>query len=199
MKVICLGDSITGQSQLHLYLKWSHILDLMFEAKYGPGKVMVQNHGMGGDTTQGVLNRLDSGVIAEKPGMVVLLIGGNDAAQPGFDPAQTMANYSLILERLQQAGAKVLCLQYAMLVDDANPGAAWVTLDDNNELIAQVAAQHGCPVLAMQPLMLAALKDHPVGELVAEDDRVHLHPRGELIFASAVFHKIEELEWVGKR
>lgn len=196
-KIVFLGDSITGRSDLVHYLKFSHIVDCMIEARWGAGKAVVVNRGIGGNTTTDVLKRFQTDVLDEHPDLVVLLISGNDANLKTPQEV-TRANLKEIVTRLHGVGSKVLLLQYHMLPNPQNPEKAWVHLPANNGLIAEVAAETGCPVLNMAPLMQAALGTHAVTELVNEADGVHLNSGGELVYARAVFAKLLELGWLGK-
>ena len=75
-----------------------------------PG-VKVANRGISGDTTRGVLIRLDEDVLALKPAGVVLLIGTNDLEEEA-DPETIGANLKLILAKLKAHNGKmpiVLC------------------------------------------------------------------------------------------
>lgn len=63
-QVVFIGDSITD-----LYVLDDYYADL---------PLAVYNRGIGGDTTEGVLKRLDVSVIDLKPSKVVLMIGTND-------------------------------------------------------------------------------------------------------------------------
>jgi lysophospholipase L1-like esterase len=73
--------------------------------------VKVANRGISGDTTRGVLIRLQEDVLSLKPAGVVLLIGTNDLEE-NADPETIAANLRLILAALKQHDAKmpvVLC------------------------------------------------------------------------------------------
>ncbi|HWN97600.1 MAG TPA: GDSL-type esterase/lipase family protein [Methylomirabilota bacterium] len=75
-----------------------------------PG-VKVANRGISGDTTRGVLIRLQEDVLALNPSGVVLLIGTNDLEEQA-DPEVIAGNVKLILAALKQHNAKmpiVLC------------------------------------------------------------------------------------------
>ena len=87
--IVFLGDSITQG--------WHDDLDGSF-----PG-LKVANRGISGDTTRGVLIRLDEDVIALNPRAVVLLIGTNDLDEAGSNPWQIAGNIRLIVERLHAA------------------------------------------------------------------------------------------------
>jgi lysophospholipase L1-like esterase len=80
-------------------------------SSYFPG-LKVANRGIGGDTTRGVLYRLDSDVLALDPDGVVLLIGTNDIGI-GADPDDVVDNIKAILARLKAHNAKmpiIVCL-----------------------------------------------------------------------------------------
>jgi lysophospholipase L1-like esterase len=85
--VVFLGDSIT---QL-----WGGGLGAAF-----PG-VKVANRGISGDTTRGVLIRLQEDVLALDPAAVVLLVGTNDLEE-GATPEVAAGNMALILAALER-------------------------------------------------------------------------------------------------
>ncbi len=95
--LVFLGDSITQG--------WGDDMGNSF-----PG-VKVANRGISGDTTRGVLIRLEQDVLALQPSGVVLLIGTNDLEE-GAEPETIAANLKLILAKLKAHNPKmpvVLC------------------------------------------------------------------------------------------
>lgn len=95
--LVFLGDSITQG--------WGENLGGIW------GELKVANRGISGDTTRGVLIRLQEDVLALKPRGVVLLIGTNDLEEQA-DPETIAANLKLILAQLKQADPSmpiVLC------------------------------------------------------------------------------------------
>jgi acyl-CoA thioesterase I len=72
-------------------------------------QVTVTNQGVNGDTTRGVLERLDSAV---PPGtdIVILQIGGNDLVRDHVSPDVVAANKRTITERLRAKGTEVYML-----------------------------------------------------------------------------------------
>jgi len=82
--IIMVGDSITATG------KWK---------EYFPTE-NIENFGIPGDDSYGVLNRLDV-VIAKKPSKIFLLIGINDLNKSCSD-GQVIDNYNLILWKLKQ-------------------------------------------------------------------------------------------------
>lgn len=84
--VIFLGDSITQG--------WKSLAQDFPDLK-------VANRGISGDTTRGVLYRLDADVLSLDPKAVVLLIGTNDISA-GADPADVAYNIKTILKRIRK-------------------------------------------------------------------------------------------------
>ena len=69
--------------------------------------VSVTNAGSSGDTTRGVLNRLDTAV-PQGTQIVVLSIGVNDVVQFGIDAKTMFTNLGAIIRRLRQRGIEEL-------------------------------------------------------------------------------------------
>ena len=90
--LVFLGDSITQG--------WGDNMGGSF-----PG-VKVANRGISGDTTRGMLIRLEEDVLALNPKGVVLLMGTNDLEEKA-EPETIAANLKLIVEALQQHDAKM--------------------------------------------------------------------------------------------
>jgi lysophospholipase L1-like esterase len=216
MKIVCLGDSITGQPNLRRYLKWPAILECMIEAASGEGSVHVVNRGIGGDATAGALKRIQNDVLDEKPDIVVILLGGNDAGGKR-PPEEVRENLAVIVRKCRTAGARVLLMQYHVLPNPDSPETAWSHLDDNNNIIAQVAEAEGVSLLDLGIPMKNALESQRLSELQGRDkngvatwvdipmeqehlvsakDGVHLNPGGELVFARTIFKKMRSLNWI---
>jgi lysophospholipase L1-like esterase len=95
--LVFLGDSITQG--------WGDGMGSRFSG------VKLANRGISGDTTRGVLIRLQEDVLALHPSGIVLLIGTNDLEDQA-DPETVAANLKLILAKLKEHNAKmpiVLC------------------------------------------------------------------------------------------
>ena len=82
--IVFLGDSLTDNCE------WGELLQ----------NPAIKNRGIAGDTTEGVLNRLDE-IIAMKPAKLFLLIGTNDLLY-GRSVADTVVSYEKIIERITQ-------------------------------------------------------------------------------------------------
>ena len=118
---VFLGDSITQG--------WGDDMGGSF-----PG-VKVANRGISGDTTRGVLIRLQEDVLALKPSGVVLLIGTNDIEE-GADPEVIAGNLKLILAELKKHNSTmpiVLCQVFPSSASKKRPAD---TIKKLNQLYA---------------------------------------------------------------
>ena len=103
-KILVFGDSLT--SGFGLPPEESFPAKLETKLRDGGLDVRVVNAGVAGDTTAGGLARLDWAV-ADKPDLVILELGANDALR-GIDPDTVRANLDKIIGKVQGAGAKLL-------------------------------------------------------------------------------------------
>lgn len=94
-RLICLGDSITYGYPYGPRASWVHLAQV-------PG-VRLVNRGLNGDTTAGMLRRLEAEVIAPGSAGAVVLGGTNDAFM-GCPAAQYRSNVGEMVSRLKAAG-----------------------------------------------------------------------------------------------
>ena len=59
------------------------------------------------------------------------------------------------------------------------------------------ARRTGAELLDLGPPLKTAARRHPRTELVNATDGIHLNPRGEMVYARAIFAKLDELGWLG--
>jgi lysophospholipase L1-like esterase len=83
--IVFVGDSITQEFQIHEY----------FSAP------KLYNRGIGGDTTVGLLTRLESSIFALKPNTLILQIGTNDFSVLRLEPPETIANMTQVIQTIQ--------------------------------------------------------------------------------------------------
>lgn len=102
--VLALGDSLTAGYGLEQEESFPAQLETsLHSAGYS---VNIVNAGVSGDTSAGALARIEW-ALAERPDIVLVTLGGNDALR-GLDPAQTYENLDQIIARIKQAGSRVL-------------------------------------------------------------------------------------------
>lgn len=88
--VVMVGDSLTADAP------WNEIFP----------KVQIANRGMGGDTTDNILLRMDT-ILSVTPKKALIMVGINDIRR-GASLDTVFQNYREIVKRLQQAGVTVI-------------------------------------------------------------------------------------------
>ncbi len=167
--VVLLGDSITQG--------WGDDF-----SGYFPG-LKVANRGISGDTTRGVLIRLQEDVLALHPRAVVLLIGTNDLEEEA-DPETIASNLKLILAGLKAANGDmpiVLCQVFPSSESKKRPAAK---IKKVNQLYAAIVK--GDPqvtVLEAWPLFANEQGDAKPEEM---PDLLHPNRAGYLKWAAAL-------------
>jgi hypothetical protein len=164
--VVMLGDSLTEGGP------WRELTGCLY----------LVNRGIGGDTSGGVLARLDE-IIALKPRAVFLMIGVNDISL-GVPAVTTIGNLRAILDRLQRAGIRSY-VAYVLPVA-ASYAKKRINVDINalNTGIAEVLADRPDSVaLDLRPRLRGA--DGYLQEDLSFDG-LHLSPKGYAIWRDAI-------------
>jgi lysophospholipase L1-like esterase len=159
----------------------SHVAGTPYAEVYTP----IRNRGIGGDTTAGILLRLDE-IIDGKPERVFLEIGSNDIANR-IPAAETMDNYRQILKRIRQESPNTrVFIQSLPPINrevprayDRNPVIRKLNAD-----LALLAAAEGATFIDLD----SVLADEK-GDLKKEfsmEDGLHLNPAGRLAMCEAL-------------
>ncbi len=119
--VVMIGDSITDGAE------WGEMF---------PG-IHVANRGIDGDTTDGVLQRMD-GILSVQARKAFIMIGINDFAVSGRSVDAAFDDYRRIIEILEKSGARVF-IQSTLLCNEAT--ATWISCVDNNDKIRKLNAR----------------------------------------------------------
>ena len=167
--VVFLGDSITQG--------WGGGLGAAF-----PG-VKVANRGINGDTTRGVLLRLEDDVLSLDPAAVVLLIGTNDLEE-GASPEVIAGNLRLILTGLEQHDPRrpiVLCQVFPSSTTKKRPSDQVKALNALYRAVAKDDRQ--VTYLETWPLFADAVGDAIAGEF---PDLLHPNEAGYAKWAAAL-------------
>jgi lysophospholipase L1-like esterase len=177
--VVLLGDSITQG--------WNDRLPAAF-----PG-MKVANRGISGDTTRGVLIRLEDDVLTLNPTAVVLLIGTNDLEE-GARPDVVESNMRLILTALREHNPRmpiVLCQVFPSSAKMKRPSS--LIKDVNTRLLQLVKNDAQVTPVDTWRLWADADGDAPIAEF---PDLLHLNDAGYARWAAALRPVLESLELV---
>lgn len=125
MKIICLGDSLTYGLGIPTEKNWVSLL----EKKTGH---QIINKGISGDTSGGMLARLERDVLSLEPDMLFLMTGSNDFIM-GCDASVVRANIMAIVHQTRAAKIRVtLCT--SINGDSENVRKEWEQLSDFQEV-----------------------------------------------------------------
>jgi len=152
--IVMVGDSITD------YAEWSDIF---------PG-ISISNRGIAGDTTKGVLARLDT-VIATGATKALIMVGVNDI-DSGVPAETVFADYRKIVETLQANGIRPYIQSTTMLGDarkDQN-----VEINKLNNMLKRFAKRQDLQFIDLN----AKLASNGVLEERFTSDSIHLNAAG---------------------
>jgi lysophospholipase L1-like esterase len=158
--VVMLGDSITEGGQ------WHEIF---------PGLPM-KNRGIGGDTTTGVLQRLDQ-VTQGKPAAVFIKIGTNDLTH-GPERPVSYQQYRQIVSRIQADSPDTAIFLQSLLPRGLDYRES---VEAFNREVRSVAADLGVSYVDLYPLFLA--EDGSIRDELSRDE-LHLNGAGYQLWRS---------------
>jgi lysophospholipase L1-like esterase len=167
--VVFLGDSITQG--------WGDTMGGSF-----PG-MKVANRGISGDTTRGMLIRLDEDVLSLKPEGVVLLMGTNDLEEKAT-PETIAANLQLILTQLEKHDPKMPIVLSLVFPSSSSKSRSADNINKINQLYRE-AVKENKQVTVVDTWTLFANKD---GDAKKEQfpDLLHPNKAGYAMWAAAL-------------
>lgn len=184
VKIVCLGDSITGV-YYHTGGRraWPEMLGIALQRLYPRARIEVANAGISGDTTAGGLARLEEDVARHKPHLVVIMFGMNDVC--AYQPQQYRANLMELVTRARAVGAEVvLCTPNSVYPED--PGRPMERLAEYAAIVREIGADLGVPVAdcwAAYEGVRAADRRAWMGLM---SETIHPNMRGHKLFAEEV-------------
>lgn len=137
--LLVVGDSISAAFGLDSRQGWVTLLEKRLADEGFEHKVI--NASISGDTSAGGAARLPALLAEHKPELVIIELGGNDGLR-GQAPAQLQQNLASMVEKSQQAGAKVLLLGMRL---PPNYGARYTTAFA--QVFSDVAEQKQVPLV----------------------------------------------------
>jgi lysophospholipase L1-like esterase len=157
-EVVFLGDSLTDGCDL---------------AKYY-GDYSARNRGIGGDTTSGLIDRMQVSAYDAHPRVIVLLIGGNDILG-GRSVEEVCKNYETIVTGIRQHLPETKIVWCSLTV----MGKQWAKHNETviacNQRIRTLAGQYGCAYADL----FTPLCDPKTHEIFEEYTVEGVHPTDE--------------------
>ena len=161
--ILVLGDSLSAGYGIPVEKGWVSLLQRRLVERGFPYRVV--NASISGDTTSGGLSRLPAALELHRPAIVVLELGANDGLR-GQPPMAMSRNLSQMIERSQQAGARVLLAEMRI-----PPNYGPLYAQKFQATFGELAKHYAIPLI---PFLLDGVAGNPA---LLQDDG--LHPRAE--------------------
>jgi len=158
--VLALGDSLTEGLGVKQSNNYPSILE-----KILPDNIQVVNAGLSGETSSGLKSRLNW-VLTQKPDLIILNIGANDAMR-GLPLELTLSNIDQIITQIKETKADVILA--GMQIYD-NLGKEYV--NGFSQIYPQLAKKHNLPLI---PFFLEGVAGNP---LFNQADMIHPNAQG---------------------
>jgi lysophospholipase L1-like esterase len=193
-QIIAIGDSITEAGG---YLK---DVDAVLAKNYPELKLQpIRNVGISGQKAEDLVKRFQQDVVERKPAVVTISIGINDVWHRAGEPhnprvlADYWINVAKMVDMAQGAGIKVVLLTPTVIGEDAKDSAN-KRLRIYIEAEKQIAREHGCTLVDLHEMFLAAISKRPAGvpdkQHWLTSDGVHMKPLGDALMAIGVLRAL---------
>jgi acyl-CoA thioesterase I len=160
--IVVLGDSLSAEYGLKRGTGWVALLEKRLVKEKITAKVI--NASISGDTTSGGRSRLPALLSQQKPSVVVIELGGNDALR-GLPLAMTQDNLQTMVRAAQATGAKVLIVGMQV---PPNYGQEYADKFANTFATTASATK-----AALVPFLLKGIADGPNAAQLFQADRIH--------------------------
>lgn len=192
-RVVFLGDSITV---LHT---WTRLVELSVRLRHPEWNVTFINAGIGGNTVEDALERLDVDVLAHQPTVVFVNFGMNDASFPeGSSGAAFEKNMTTLLDRLAKAKVRrVVWLDTTPYDTSVGAGNAFnrrrvARITELVEFAKTLGAERELPVVPVNDAVTRAIAAWKAGKRSENlmPDRIHPGPTLHGVMAAEVLSTV---------
>lgn len=177
--IVVLGDSLSAEYGLARGTGWVPLLEKKLRAD--TSSHTVANASISGDTTSGGLSRLPSMLSKDKPSIVVIELGGNDALR-GLSLAATETNLRSMIDMIKKTGAQVVLLGMQI---PPNYGPYYTRRF--SDIYAKLAREKK---VALVPFFLEGLQTRPD---LFQPDRIHPVAAAQPLLLNNVWKVLEPL------
>ena len=192
-KVLFIGDSITdcGRRNEHAPLGHGYVRKIteLITAKYPERNITYVNKGIGGDIVEGLENRWDTDVIAEKPNWLSVKIGINNASRQHAEGVSSEAYlpvweacYRRILTRAKTELEASFFLFEIFYIEEDVEAPRPLAVDAYNASIHTLAEEFGARLIPTNAAFDEAVAARP-GALWTTQDGVHPNAEGHTLMA----------------
>jgi lysophospholipase L1-like esterase len=192
--VVAMGNSLTkgftrpspGNPFMHSLPYTSYLDNIIISEQEKKGldrlDVVLINKGMNGDTTRGMLTRMDTEVARLKPDYVIIWGGINGLGEKTNE--ETLKGLIKLYDKTEELGAKPIA---CTLTSIDRPGKGVDRITYANELIMDYCQGRGIPVA---DLFKATSYENGVLRVEFSSDGLHLTARGYQKVAEAIYRDV---------
>ncbi len=183
IRIVALGDSLT-----HGWMVNKGYLDFLKELlhnKYPESIVDIINRGIPGDTADGGLNRLKGHVINDKPDLVLVQFGLNDAFSGYAVDHFKNSILGIIAGIREQTSAEIL-----LMTSSALEGHDWLMTEKYYIALEEVADEESVPLAKVHTYWEQKISEGTDFRSLVQHDLVHPTEEGYQLMAEAVAEKI---------
>jgi lysophospholipase L1-like esterase len=187
VKIVCLGDSVTGV-YYHTGGRraYPEMVGVALAQLYPAAKITIINAGVSGNSTQDALKRLQTDVFDHKPDLVTVMFGLNDMVRVPL--ADYQSNLKSIIEQGRAVGAEVLlCTPNAVIETGGRPTAR---LLEYTRAMKDVGQKLQVPVCDCYAAHGALRERDPLAWRLLMSDAIHPNMDGHKLNALALCRSI---------
>jgi lysophospholipase L1-like esterase len=171
--IVFVGDSLTANAE------WAELFS----------NPLIRNRGIGGDTTEGILNRIDK-IIEAKPRKIFIMVGINDLVL-GKEQSKILQNYQRIIKSIQKGSSETeIFIQSVLPVNSDNyTKVSNEEINAFNSRIKKMASDLGVEYIDLHSLMV-----DDKGDLKSNltHDGIHINGEGYLIWKKAIESVVQD-------
>jgi acyl-CoA thioesterase-1 len=180
--VLVVGDSLSAEYGLARGSGWVALLEQRLARERIAARVV--NASISGETSAGGRTRLPALLARERPRVVVIQLGANDALR-GLALDATRDNLAAMLRAVRGAGARALLVGMQM---PPNYGRRYA--EQFAALYGELARAEGVPLV---PFLLAGVADAPDPLALFQPDRIHPSAQAQPILLDNVWPALRPL------
>ncbi len=174
--VLVVGDSLSDAYNMPREAGWTHLLSERLGEDFE-----VVNASISGETTAGAATRIHDLLADYRPGLMLIILGGNDGLR-ALSPRQIRDNLAAVIEKGKASGVEIALMQIRM---PPNLGPAYVRRFE--QIYPDLAEEYGIELL---PFFLEDLFDQP-GMMMA--DGIHPTPEAQPKMLERLWPALEPL------
>jgi lysophospholipase L1-like esterase len=158
----------------------------------------VINSGMSGNTAASLLARINDDVISEKPNLVIVMVGTNEAIFGDTTYTHFQRNLTRIVTKIQSAGAQVLLLTPPPITSKFNANLNLPRLDTVCATVRTVSQLTGCQFIDNFANINAVLHAY-IAPAIYNSDGIHLISDGYADMTEPIYQYLKDKVTKGEK